>query len=51
MRSSISRPLKIAAWIYAGPFLAIGVLAAMVLGLAALAVALQLLSLWLKHAV
>jgi hypothetical protein len=50
MRSSVARSfLSMAAWFYLGPFVAIGVLALLVLGFGALAVAVQLLAVFLKH--
>jgi hypothetical protein len=52
MRSS-STPrsfLRAAAWIYFGPVVAVGVLALCVLAFGFLAMAFQLLAMWLKHA-
>ena len=51
MRSSVARSfLSMAAWFCLGPFVVIGVLALLVLGFGSLAVAVQLLSMLLKHA-
>ena len=50
MRSSVSRSfLSMAAWFYLAPFVAIGVLAFLVFGFGALAIAVQLLTVLLKH--
>ena len=51
MHSSASRSfLSMAAWFCLGPFVAIAVLALLVLGFGALAVAAQLIAVLLKHA-
>jgi len=51
MHFSASRSfLSMAAWFYLGPFVAIAALALLVLGFGALAVAVQLLAVFLKHA-
>ena len=51
MHSSASRSfLSMAAWFFLGPFVAIAVLALLVLGFGGLAVAVQLVAVLLKHA-
>ena len=51
MHSSASRSfLSMAAWIFLGPFVAIALLALLVLGFGLLAVVLQLVGVLLKHA-
>lgn len=42
--------LRAAAWVYFGPVVAVGVLALCVLAFGLLAIAFQLLAMWLKHA-
>ena len=51
MRSSQPRSLlRVAAWLYFGPFIVVGGLALFALGFAGLAVGMQLLAALLKHA-